>query len=110
MTDAVRALKADASAEPEGVPVTLHTDDGDVTVTVPPVGRWYVEATEALEASKFNQWAELVLSDDDAEAWRSVRKRNDEVVQFFIDWGNASGEDAGKSPASTRSSRSTRRR
>jgi hypothetical protein len=110
VSEPLRALKADADSTSAGVEVTLSTDDGDVTVTVPPVGRWYTEATEALEESKFNRWAELVLSDEDAEAWRSVRKRNDDVVAFFMSWQTAAGEAAGGSSASRGSSGSIARR
>lgn len=104
------AVRADASTPDEGVEVPLVTDDGETLFTVPPPGRWWEGAGEALRRGNFTEWARLALSDDDAELWAATRKRYDDIEAFFAAWEKASGENRGKSRPSPRSSRSTRKR
>jgi hypothetical protein len=106
----LQAVQADAQAGPEGVLVPLVTEDGTVELTVPPPGRWYEEANDALRVGDFRTWAEEVLSDADFETWCKTRKRNDDIAAFFTAWRELAGEDPKGSSRSQRSSRSTRKR
>jgi hypothetical protein len=107
---ALEAVQADASSPKDGVAVPLVTEAGEVSVTVPPPGRWRTKANRALKDGDFDLWAELVLSEDDFQAWLDAEPVNDDVETFFEAWGAATGENSGKSRPSGRSSRSTARR
>jgi len=106
----LEAVQSDAQAPPDGVMVPLVTANADVSVLVPPPGRWRTRANRALRVGDFDEWAELVLSGQDYAAWVEADPTNDDVETFFRAWKDASGEDKGKSSASQRSSRSTARR
>ena len=47
MPDALRAIQADAKADPEGVVVPLVTDDGTQDCLIPPASMWFEGAVEA---------------------------------------------------------------
>lgn len=101
--ESLRAVEADAASTVEGVTVTLHTEDGDVDILVPPAGRWFTEANEALQVARYDRWAQVVLAPADLEKWKSVRRRNDDMTAFFKDWETAAGESRGKSRRSATS-------
>lgn len=110
MTEPLKALEADADTSPDGVSVTLATDDGDADLVVPRPGRWKTRANTALRVGDFDVWAELVLSKKDHAAWVELDPTNDDVEAFFKAWQDASGEDPKGSRPSRRSSRSTPKR
>jgi len=109
MTAELEAVQGDAESSSDGVVVPLVTDNADVTVLVPPPGRWRTRANRALRAGDFDEWAEVVLSPQDYAAWVEADPTNDDVEAFFRAWQQGSGENKGKSSASRRSSRSTAR-
>jgi hypothetical protein len=110
MADALAAVQADAEAPVDGVLVPLVTDAGEFEVTVPPVGKWRTAANKALREGDFDTWAQLVLSKADFKEWLAAESTTDDAAAFFEAWGDAVGENPGKSGPSQRSSRSTRRR
>lgn len=103
--NALQAVEAEATTGDESVVVTLTGKNGTADITVPNAMDWDGEATEVLSAGRFYTWAELVLSDDDFEAWRSVRPTNRQIDEFFRSWSELTGQDAGKSRALRRSSK-----
>lgn len=107
---ALEAVQAEAAAPTGGVSVPLVTDVGECMVIVPPPGKWRTTANRALREGDFDLWAELVLSEDDYRAWLDAEPVNDDVEKFFEAWGDASGENSGKSRPSQRSSKGTARR
>lgn len=107
---ALEAVQAEAGSPPEGPAVPLVTDAGTVDITVPPPGRWKSRANSALRVGDFEEWAVLVLSDEDAAAWADADPTNDDVETFFKAWQELSGENRGKSRPSPRSSENTARR
>ncbi len=116
---ALEAVVAEVDTEeeaPDGsVIVELRTKDGTVDITVPRSGSWDVDAWAAIDVNRnpipaYNEWAKLVLSDKDWEAWRDLRPNMDEANDFFGRWAELSGETAGKSRPSSRSLRRARRR
>lgn len=110
MSAELEAVAADATADVAGTVVSLVTDNGEFTVTVPPPGKWRTRANRALREGNFDVWAETVLSEKDVETWAAADPTNDDMEEFFRAWKELSGEDQGKSSASRRSSRSTARR
>lgn len=110
MSEPLKAVKAEAAAPPEGVLVPLVTDDGEVEILVPPAGRWFEGAVEALMQNRFSAWAELALDGDNFAAWSATRKRYEQIDRFFGEWRARSGEDPKRSAPSSGSSRSTAKR
>jgi hypothetical protein len=111
MAEPLKAIEADAKAEPEGVVVTLVTDDGDVDVLMPPPNMWFEGAVEALTQGKVSEWVHLAVEDAKVlAAWDAKRKRYRDLSAFVEEWTRLTGENPGKSPASAPSSRSTRKR
>jgi hypothetical protein len=107
---ALEAVQADAVAPAEGAVVPLVTDEGEFAVTVPKPGKWKTRANTMLKDGDFDGWAELVLDRGDFETWTEADPTNEDVEHFFEAWSKVTGEDAGKSPRSGPSSRSTRRK
>lgn len=105
----LKAVEADA-ATTDGATVTLTSEAGEFSVMVPPPGRWRTRANRALRQGDFDEWAELVLSAEDYASWVEADPTNDDVSRFFEAWGEATGENRGKSRRSTSSSRSTAKR
>jgi hypothetical protein len=66
MAEPLKAIEADAKADPEGVVVTLTTDDGSLDVLVPPAPMWFEGAVEAL--TQGGSAVDPDLADED-EAW-----------------------------------------
>lgn len=110
MTEALRAVEAEAKAPAEGVLVPLVTDDQTVDILVPPASEWFEGAVEALTSGRIADWVDLALEGDELAKWRATRKRYRHINDFFGEWSKRSGEDAGKSPRSTSSSKTTRKR
>lgn len=105
-------LQADATADPdpEGFKVTLETATAKVALSVPLPGRWPTKAMRALRSNDSEEWASLVLSEADYEAWVEADPTNDDAVAFFDGFRMVAGESTGKSRTSQRSSRNTARR
>ncbi|MGZ4621455.1 MAG: hypothetical protein ACXVGF_04800 [Blastococcus sp.] len=112
MAEALKAVEADAKADPEGVVVPLVTDSVTVDILVPPPHLWFEGAVEALTQGRISDWVHLAVEDPDVlAAWDSVpRKRYRDLNNFAEEWSRLAGENPGKSPASGTSSRSTRKR
>lgn len=110
MSEPLRAVEAEAVAPPEGVLVPLVTDDDSVDILVPPASEWFEGAVEALTSGRVSDWVELALEGEELSKWRATRKRYRHINQFFAEWSQRSGEDAGKSPKSAPSSKATLRR
>jgi hypothetical protein len=111
MAEPLKAIEADAKADPEGVVVPLVTDEGTVDILVPSPALWFEGAVEALTQGRVSDWIRLAVEDPKVlTAWDSKRKRYRDLSAFVKEWTRLSGEDPGKSPASVRSSRSTRKR
>lgn len=100
---ALVAVQADASTPETGVEVPLVTENGEITLTVPPVGRWRARAVRAMRQGDYVEWAEAVLSEDDAAAFKDADPFLDEIGEFFAEWQRRSGESRGKSSRSTKS-------
>lgn len=111
MAEPLKAIEADAKVDPEGVTVTLVTDEGSVDVLVPPPYLWFEGAVEALTQGRVSDWVHLAVEDSGTlAAWDGLRKRYRDLTAFVEEWTRLTGEDPGKSPASAPSSRSTRKR
>lgn len=109
--EALKAVEADAKADPEGVVVKLTTDDGDLDVLMPPPEMWFEGAAEALAYGRISEWVHLAVEDKATlTAWDALRKRYRDLARFTDEWTRLSGEDPGKSTPSESSSRSTRSR
>lgn len=106
------AVQAEVEAEdaPEGVLVDLVTEAGEAELLVPPPGRWKSRAQTFLTQGAYDLWAQLTLSADDFKEWRELDPTLDEATAFLESWQEAAGADLGKSRASRRSSKRTRRR
>lgn len=105
-------LHAEAAVDPDadGVIVPLVTGTGAVDLTVPLPGRWPTKAMRALRSNDSEEWASLVLSKQDYEAWVDANPTNDDAAEFFNSFRRIAGESVGKSRTSQRSSRNTPRR
>jgi hypothetical protein len=112
VTEALKAVEAEAKAPEEGVRVPLVTDDGEVEIVVPPANMWFEGAVEALTAGRVSEWIRLAVEDPETLAdWDSLpRKRYRDLNAFLEEWTRLSGQNPGKSPVSAPSSRSTPRR
>jgi hypothetical protein len=82
---------------------------GDTTSTS---GRWVSggRPVRAMRNGDFDAWAETALADGDYQTWVDVDPTITECEAFFTAWGEATGQDSGKSGGSRRSSKSTARR
>lgn len=105
MTQLAR-VQADAETAANVVAVPL----GDVEVEVLPVGKWRASGLRALREGDFDTWAEKCLTAEGREVWLDADPTMDEVEAFFTAWTERTGQDPGKSAASSRSSKSTARR
>jgi hypothetical protein len=108
--DAIRAVEAEADEAPEGSYVDLVTEDGTVELLVPPAGKWKSRAQTFLGQGMFDAWAQITLSTEDFKAWRDLDPTLDEVTAFMESWQEKAGQSLGKSRASRRSSKPTRKR
>lgn len=72
--------------------------------------KWRPSYVRALRAGDFDAWAEGVIHPDDLAEWIAADPTFDELGDFATRAMSASGEAPGKSSASPRSSRSTRRK
>lgn len=101
MSDALRAVEADAKADPEGVVVPLVTDAGTLNILMPPPQMWFEGAAEALVQGRVSDWVHLAVEDETTlAAWDATRKRYRDLEAFVNAWSEATGEDPGKSPSS----------
>jgi hypothetical protein len=103
---ALEAVEAEVDAGDGTVEVPL----ADTTVRVRPVGEWRSSSVRAMREGDFDAWAQKALAEDDYQTWLDVDPTITECEKFFTAWGEATGQDSGKSGASRRSSRSTARR
>jgi hypothetical protein len=103
---ALEAVEAEVDAGDGTVEVPL----GDTIVHVRPVGEWRSSAVRAMRNGDFDAWAETALADGDYQTWVDVDPTITECEAFFTAWGEATGQDSGKSGGSRRSSKSTARR
>jgi hypothetical protein len=114
LSSALDDLRAETEAETvrpvDGFIVALVTASGAVDLTVPAPGRWPTKAMRALRGNDSEEWASLVLSEQDYEAWSDANPTNDDAAEFFVQFQQVAGETVGKSRTSQRSSRSTARR
>lgn len=111
MADALKAVEADATADPEGVVVPLVTDAGSINILIPPPPMWFEGAAEALVQGRISDWVHLAVEDEATlQAWDAVRKRYRDLEAFVDAWSAATGESPGKSGGSATSSKSTRKR
>lgn len=109
--EALRAVEADAKADPAGVKVPLVTDEGSVDILVPPPAMWFEGAVEALTQGRISEWVHLAVEDEDTLAvWDECRKRYRDLSNFVEEWSRLTGEEPGKSGSSESSSGSTRKR
>jgi hypothetical protein len=79
-------------------------------ISVPHIAAWPHVASRYTTAALFDAWAEEVLSEKDAQAFKDAKLRNyqiDRIIKLATDTG---GISPGKSSASSRSRGSTRRR
>ncbi|HEU5026593.1 MAG TPA: hypothetical protein VFV01_16880 [Spirillospora sp.] len=111
-TGDLAAIQAEVEAEdqPEGVLVALVTEAGEAELLVPPPGKWKSRAQTFLGQGMFDLWAQITLSPDDFKEWRELDPTLDEATAFLDAWQETAGQDLGKSRASRRSSKKTRRR
>jgi hypothetical protein len=111
MADALAAVQADAEAGTGSVEVELVTAGGKGIVHVLPVNKWKASVVRAMRAGDFDVWAEKALDGTDyADVWTKLDPDMDEITELFAAWNQASGQDSGKSSASSRSSKTTARR
>jgi hypothetical protein len=110
MAAELEAIQAEADAPAEGSYVELSTEAGDAELLVPPPGKWKSRAQTFLNQGSFDVWAQLTLSAEDFKAWRELDPTLDEATAFFESWQEKAGQDLGKSRASRRSSKNTRKR
>ena len=111
MSEPLRALEAEAKADPEGVVVPLVTDEGSVDILIPPPAMWFEGAVEALVQGRVSDWVRLAVDDPDViAAWDARRKRYRDLENFLDEWSKRSGEDPGKSPKPAASSRKPRKK
>ena len=105
MTSLAR-VDAEAATATNTVAVPL----GDVDIEVLPVRDWRNSGLRALRDGDFDTWAEKCLTDAGRAAWLEADPTIGEIEDFFTAWKDSTGQDPGKSVASSRSSRSTARR
>jgi hypothetical protein len=110
MADALAAVQADADAGTGVVAVELVTEAGREVVHVLPVNKWKSSSLRAVREGNFDVWAEKALEGDGYAAWQRLDPDMDEVAAFLTAWTDGSGQDTGKSSASSRSSKTTARR
>jgi hypothetical protein len=104
----VEAIEAEVDAETDD---TIEVPLCDTTVRVLPAGEWRSSAVRALRSGDYDSWAEECLAGDDyADVWQPLDPVLNEVEAFFEAWKDATGQDAGKSRASRRSSKTKRKR
>lgn len=102
----IPAIQAEVLAGDEPVLVLL---DG-TSIYVKPVKQWRTSGLRALREGDFDKWAETCLVEDSVETWTEIDPTIGDVEIFFQHWAEMSGQTVGKSPASPRSSTSTRKR
>ena len=110
MASELEAIRAEADSAPEGVFVDLVTEDGEAELLVPPPGKWKSRAQTFLGQGMYDLWAQLTLTAEDFKAWRELDPTLDEATAFLERWQEAAGQSLGKSRASRRSSKNTRKR
>lgn len=105
MADALRAVEADAKADPEGVVVPLVTDEHTDDILMLHPAMWFEGAVEALVAGRVTDFVHLAAHPDSIAVWDSrPRKRYGQLEAFLNEWNERSGETPGKSPQSEASS------
>ena len=110
--DTIAAMQAEVDAEDDegAVTVTLDTANGSADIRIPPPADWSARATDLLADARVHSWAQLTFSDEGWQAWQDLDPTNREANVFLGRWREASGQGEGKSRASRRSSRRTRRK
>jgi len=104
MAEALRAVEAEAKADPEGVVVPLVTDESTDDILILPPAAWFEGAVEALVQGRVTDWVRLAADPDAIVVWDSRRKRYGQLEAFLDEWSKRSGETPGKSPLSETSS------
>ena len=99
------ALYREALAEA----VLIRLPTGDV-IEVPPMADWPHVGTRMMTSSLFDGWADTVLSEKDAVAFKRAGLRNYQIEKITSAIASASGTTPGKRRPSSPSRKSTRRR
>jgi hypothetical protein len=99
------ALYREALAEP----VLVRLPTGDV-ISVPPMADWPHVGTRMMTSSLFDGWADTVLAEKDAAAFKRAGLRNYQIEKITSAIASASGTTPGKRRPSSPSRKSTRRR
>jgi hypothetical protein len=94
--------------EAEGHYVTVELRGEDLRI-VPPAA-WRLSYQRLLNTGQVDAFIERVLHPDDVEVFFELDCTSAEFQQFIADAGDQAGESLGKSPARSRSGRSTRNR
>ncbi|MCW2901918.1 MAG: hypothetical protein JWO67_4183 [Streptosporangiaceae bacterium] len=110
MAGALESVEVEVDAPAEGTLVDLVTEAGEAEILVPPPGKWKTRAQTFLTQGAYDLWAQITLSKDDFKAWRDLDPTLDEATAFLEAWEKEAGQNLGKSRASRRSSKNTRKR
>jgi hypothetical protein len=89
-------------------PSAVRLPGGGKPVTIPHIADWPAVAARYTTAGLFDAWAEEVMSEPDAQAFKDAKLRNyqiDRIIKLVTDTG---GISPGKSSASSRSRGGTR--
>lgn len=112
VTDAQAEVQAEQSPRADGaVRVRLGGEEDGIDLWVPPRGMWRSSGLSALNRGDFQAWADVTLTEEDAEAWEAYDPTLDETEEFFGERLRAAmGDDLGKQGRSRRGLRPMRRR
>jgi hypothetical protein len=94
--------------EAEGHYVTVELSGEELRI-IPPAA-WRLSYQRLLNAGQVDAFIERVLHPDDVDLFMELDCTSEEFQKFIADAGEQAGESLGKSPARSRSGRSTRRR
>lgn len=85
-------LQADAQLDPDA---TVGVELAGRTIEVAPLRQWRSRALRALRQGDFETWAEGCLTDDGLATWRAVDPTIAQVEDFFVAWGEQTGQSLG---------------
>lgn len=91
-----------------GQPTVIRV--GGKVITIPHQKEWLYEASQFMGQGMYTAWARRVLDDQDFKAWEAAKLKNYQLEAVVLRCTADAGLTPGKSPARSRSSRSTRRR
>ncbi len=106
------ALPAPDGPPPEPIPAgSVEVSLCGKTVYVLPRPQWRSSAVSALNRGDFDMWAQACLARDaDFDLWLQLDPMIEEIGSFFDSWGEATGQNSGKSRGSKASFVTIRRR